>query len=315
VLCVGVFVFAVCTHALLALTITVWTGKDDLIFTCMYSHERGPRAAREWARMNPGISVRVLRGGIQKLITHLSSPATLLLREEQPLYALLEHVNRGQWAQNGDQGWVWKPDLGLELLSDSEAAWRQQAGIPAPSIAFQPVAAAGKLLFLDCDGVLNTTRCLTCDYSEDDASLIFPEGDGIHDFFPLDRACLAQLKRIIDVTGARIVLSTTWRQEPAMREYLLQTLAVVGVREVVVGDTPSLSAGRGAEIAAYLQSCDYQPRACESATAPWVFAILEDDDKHVASFVREGLGGRCVQTQMDRGLTDVDADAVIRLLL
>ena len=53
------------TFSLLALTIPVWAGKDDLIFTCMYSHEQAPRAAREWARMNPGISVRVLRGGFQ----------------------------------------------------------------------------------------------------------------------------------------------------------------------------------------------------------------------------------------------------------
>ena len=258
------------------------------------------------------------QGWLSKLITHLSSPQTLLVHEEQPLYALLEHVNRGQWAQNGDQGWVWKADLGLELSSDSEVAWRRQAGIPAPPA--QPAAAgAGKLLFLDCDGVLNTARCLTCDYSDDDASLIFPEGDEIDDFFPLERACLAQLKRVLDATGARIVLSTTWRQEPAMREYLLQALAVVDAREAVVGDTPSLSAGRGAEVAAFLRSLcrtsDSQPRVAESPAVPCVFAILEDDDKHVASFVREGLGGRCVQTQMDRGLTAVEADAVIRLLL
>ena len=45
-------------------------GKGDFIFTGMYSHERGPRAAREWARLNPDVPVRVLRGGFQKLMTH-----------------------------------------------------------------------------------------------------------------------------------------------------------------------------------------------------------------------------------------------------
>jgi len=168
------------------------------------------------------------------------------------------------------------------------------------------------LLFLDCDGVLNTTRCLTCEYSDDDASLVFPSSAELSDFLPLERACLAQLKRIIQETGARIVLSTTWRLEPAMRLYLLQALDACGIEEdAVLGDTPTLAgAGRGQEIAAFLE----QANLTHGHAAPTVFAILEDDDKHLASFARAGLAGRCVKTEMAHGLTEDAANAVISLL-
>ena len=152
-------------------------GRGDLIFTCMYSHERGPRAAREWARLNPGVTVRVLRGGFQKLMTHLFTEAQLRQGKAHAQDPLLERVNPSQWVQHGKQGLVWKPDLGFALLSDGDAArcLQHRAGIPAPPLTIPTHSGAaqapdsqeinGPLLFLDCDGVLNTTRCLTCDYA------------------------------------------------------------------------------------------------------------------------------------------------------
>ena len=77
--------------------------------------------------------------------------------------------------------------------------------------------------------MLNTMRCLTCDYADDDPSLVFPDDQHLAGFVPLERSCLAQLRRIIHATGAHIVLSTTWRLEPAMRAFLLQALDVSGI--------------------------------------------------------------------------------------
>ena len=95
--------------------------------------------------------------------------------------------------------------------------------------------------------MLNTMRCLTCDYADDDPSLVLPDDQHLAGFVPLERSCLAQLRRIIHATGAHIVLSTTWRLEPAMRAFLLQALDVSGIgRGAVVGDTPAMpGAGRG----------------------------------------------------------------------
>ena len=159
--------------------------------------------------------------------------------------------------------------------------------------------------------MLNTMRCLTCDYADDDPSLVFPDDQHLAGFVPLERSCLAQLRRIIHATGAHIVLSTTWRLEPAMRAFLLQALDVSGIGGGGgVGDTPAVpGAGRGQEISAFLARGHGGGHA-----ARCVFAILEDDDKHVASFASAGLSGRCVQTNMTDGLTEAAADDVIALL-
>ena len=171
------------------------------------------------------------------------------------------------------------------------------------------------LLFLDCDGVLNTTRCLTCEYSDDDSSLVFPSRAELDDFFPLERSCLERLRRIIQETGAHIVLTTTWRTLPAMRSYLLEAMEKSGIETAaVLGDTPTLAgAGRGQEISCFLEQARLIYGGEEHAVLP-TFAILEDDDKHLASFAREGLAGRCVKTETEHGLTEAAADEVICLL-
>ena len=79
--------------------------------------------------------MRVLRGGFQKLMTHLFTEAQLRQGQAHAQDPMLERVNPGQWVQNGTQGLVWKPDLGFARLSDSDAAQRRRAGIPAPPLA------------------------------------------------------------------------------------------------------------------------------------------------------------------------------------
>lgn len=63
-----------------------------------------------------------------------------------------------------------------------------------------------KYLFLDFDGVLNTANY---------AKRLKREGIDLYDEFgPMfDPATIANLKRIIDETGCKIVLSSTWRNE------------------------------------------------------------------------------------------------------
>jgi hypothetical protein len=119
--------------------------------------------------------------------------------------------------------------------------------------------------------------------------------------------CVAELNRITNATGAVLVVSSTWRIEGAMRcwEYLREW----GVTGAVFDITPRLqtfkgnicvSAPRGREIQVWL---DAQAGDVES------FVILDDDAD------MEHLSPHLVQTAFEVGLTRLDADKAIQLLL
>jgi hypothetical protein len=112
------------------------------------------------------------------------------------------------------------------------------------------------------DGVLVNSRSQLMDYEDDDDTLIH-DPDGLPT--PIDRRCVDELKRVIEATGASIVLSTTWRLDREMRRFAASSLAP----HQITGDTPSISGrrwdsgvdgqrrklhGRGAEITAWLKS-------------------------------------------------------------
>src|SRR4051812_14382818 len=67
--------------------------------------------------------------------------------------------------------------------------------------------------------------------------------------------CVEQLNRITDATGAKVVLSSSWRFSPD----ICLTLSEWGVRASIIGRTPlagnGLGACRGDEIAHWLAEC------------------------------------------------------------
>jgi hypothetical protein len=157
-------------------------------------------------------------------------------------------------------------------------------------------------IFLDCDGVLANARSQVWDFEEGDMTLLHdPAGKHV----PLERRCLAELQRLVEATGATIVLSTTWRVEPDMRAFLCSALEPFAKD---VQDTPVLH-DRGAEVAAWL------------AANPHVLSYAILDDGHDEAFARAGLSEHFVQTLMRvpddasaEGLTAAKADAAIALL-
>ena len=162
--------------------------------------------------------------------------------------------------------------------------------------------AVDKVLFLDVDGVLACRRSLSCTYADGDPTLLFDPKKGT--FSPLERRCVSELVRVVDATGCAVVLSTSWRLDEGLRQFLVGALAEKGV--AVIGDTPSLPSsqgGRGAEVAAWLASAKHAGSWC----------IL--DDGHAKSFKLAGMTTRLVVTYMDDGLTPALADEAIRLLL
>jgi phosphoglycolate phosphatase-like HAD superfamily hydrolase len=120
-----------------------------------------------------------------------------------------------------------------------------------------------------------------------------------------DPDCVAALNRITDVTGACIVVSSTWRvgQTLDSLEKILRSWHVTGF---VASKTPQLdgmvgpvwvNVTRGQEIQAWL---DHNP-GCE-------FVILDDDSD------MDRLHARHIKTEFDVGLTAADAEKAIHLL-
>ncbi len=141
-----------------------------------------------------------------------------------------------------------------------------------------------KVVFLDFDGVLNS-----------------------HDFcervpgqciIGIDPLAVAQVQRIVDATGAAIVISSTWRLLHKLIR-LKDTLFDAGLRAKILGTTPNIGRERGHEIQAWI---DATPRDVDA------FVILDDDSDMVH------LMPRLVQTTFHHGLTSVEADCAIAML-
>ena len=143
-----------------------------------------------------------------------------------------------------------------------------------------------KIVFLDVDGVLNTSATWG--------------GYGLH------QPCVMALIRLIERTGAKIVVSSTWRLHAY--DMLIERLTEAGLPAgTIIDRTPHLiseygrvrgAVPRGREIAAWL------------AGNPPVesFVILDDGDD------MEHLTPHLIRTSMERGLTDGLVDRVAGIL-
>lgn len=125
--------------------------------------------------------------------------------------------------------------------------------------------------------------------------------------------CIAALNRITDTTGAKIVVSSTWRADGITKTK--DRLTAWGATAPVIGLTPHLreqAAGslicvqkpRGLEIASFIESYEKRGRGKVES-----FVILDDDAdmEHLLPFL--------IQTPFDVGLTEADADKAIEMLI
>lgn len=146
-----------------------------------------------------------------------------------------------------------------------------------------------KVLFLDIDGVV----CL----HDREKGINFSDG-GADDRF--DAECCKRLKRIIDATGCKIVLSSAWREKRCDIENMLSQLLPFGITlNDFIGRTPSLF-GRDEEVSAYLKA------------HPEIDSFIAVDDENFCSskFPRD----RLVLTDERSGITDRIMNICIELL-
>jgi hypothetical protein len=148
-----------------------------------------------------------------------------------------------------------------------------------------------KLIFLNIDGVLNSMAW-------------FKGHEHDRGLGHLNPTACARAQRICDVTGAVLVISSTWRLLHKMAD-LGKMLTTRGLTARVVGRTPAsrVDERRGHEIQRWLDTADVARR-----TPPTGMVILDDDSDmfHLTPWL--------VKTPFETGLTDYYADKAIEML-
>lgn len=145
-----------------------------------------------------------------------------------------------------------------------------------------------KVLFLDVDGVLN---------NDDWAWEMFNKYKiEVYRNNILYQPHLVQLRRIINKTGAKIVVSSSWRKIPSAYEDLKHWLKMYGME--VYSETPYVGGIRGDDIEAWLE----KHKDVEE------YAILDDDTDMGQCY------GHLINTFYMEGLTPEMADRCIKML-
>lgn len=155
-----------------------------------------------------------------------------------------------------------------------------------------------KIIFLDIDGVLNSDSIL---------SEYIPEIDG--EYYPYQPHLVDNLNKIISATGAKIVVSSTWRLGEST-EKLQYLLTHMGAKGEVIGKTESYSNRfivRGNEILKWIMDnqnllgCHYYD---------FEEYVIIDDDSDMLYDQRNNF----VHTNGREGLTDEDVIKAIEIL-
>ena len=100
-----------------------------------------------------------------------------------------------------------------------------------------------KVIFLDVDGVLNNMTWAQKMYEE--------KGIPVFRDDILCESSLLLLQKLVQETGAQIVLSSSWRNIPSARANLVKTLEQYGLS--IHSDTPYIGGIRGEDIASWMK--------------------------------------------------------------
>lgn len=139
------------------------------------------------------------------------------------------------------------------------------------------------IIFLDVDGVLNSTKKLKEMYYQNKRPY-----SGFD--YPFDEGCLNNLKRLVDETNSYLVITSTWRMHEIGKNILLNELKKYGLSERVIGYTDILHKSRGEEIKLYLDKLNQDVN----------YIILDDDNDFL------GLEEYLINANYEVGLTEED---------
>ena len=174
-----------------------------------------------------------------------------------------------------------------------------------------------KVLFLDIDGVLNSENwfgyrlyCIKNNMFNEVINFVNTNDERIkYKLSMIDDRAIANLNRIIEETGCKVVLSSSWRScvetENTLIEYLLK---LKGFKYELYDVTPRLwfndsSIKRGEEIQLWMDK-ESEKNEIES------FVILDDDDSDMLPEQMNNF----IHVDGQVGLTDRDVFAAIEIL-
>lgn len=156
-----------------------------------------------------------------------------------------------------------------------------------------------KFIFLDIDGVMNSSLF----YSERTQGKRYNDWIKEHpqriawNACNIDPRAVERLNRLTDATGAKIVVSSTWRSDSNLQE----VFNLVGIKEPIHDITPYMRSGhRGSEIQEWL----------DKQTEPYRYVIFDDDtdmlDSQLPYFIQSDW--------LKWGLSDEDVEQAIHIL-
>ena len=160
------------------------------------------------------------------------------------------------------------------------------------------------IIFLDVDSVLNSPRWFDSDECKSLRKQYATSkgySDAEHLYYTMfDPKQVQMLKEILEKTGARIVLSSTWRLLDITREaFAMNRAAIPNLDSLVIGMTARLPSGhRGTEIDQWIKENGFGGQ----------FVILDDWN------CMEPHMDKLVQTCWGNGMMRKHADEVIRRL-
>ncbi|MFO0553328.1 MAG: HAD domain-containing protein [Polyangiaceae bacterium] len=152
-----------------------------------------------------------------------------------------------------------------------------------------------RILFLDIDGVLNSDAWFRSKRNKTATN-------------ELDVAAVKRLDAIVERTGAKVVISSTWRTG-LTREELAAILSKYGFRGEVVDMTPVLRAGEGRNAAGSPTRGDEIQAWLEAQPSPPISYVILDDQTDLGA-----LSVRQVFTTYDHGLLDEHIEQAVLFL-
>jgi hypothetical protein len=156
------------------------------------------------------------------------------------------------------------------------------------------------IVFLDIDGVLNSAQWYAQAGSRREKGESGPSTERELLERSIDPACVQRLNRLLQLTGATVIVSSSWRKNHGLSE-IVSIMKARGFCGEVVGTTSSDDGtlSRGGEITRWLEK-----------NFPLGAAYVVVDDE-----VETGLPAEVVVvTSNDTGLTDEDVDRAIAIL-
>ena len=123
-----------------------------------------------------------------------------------------------------------------------------------------------KIIFLDVDGVLNNqifpqSFGSPAEFSKYKDTVGYPKCEVVPNLIKL-------LNHVTDSTGAKIVVSSTWRNNDKGLEGVKELCKLWGITGEVIDTTPALSSCRGLEIKQFIEDCEEEIED---------YIILDDD--------------------------------------